>query len=260
VDADGKSLVMITGANQGGKSTLLRSLGLAHLMMRCGMFVGARMFRASVCAGVVRYYKREEDVTRERGKLDEELGRMSEIADQITADSILLCNESFASTNEREGSEIAGQVVRAMLDKRIKVIFVTDIYDLAHSFHAQQLNSALFLRAEREPDGRRSSSSSASRCRPGTAKTPTGTSSEPLRRHRRPSRTRDGDARSGPTEPTTACHHVYAARTAAGLRGYGRASWTNGAAANRARTPSCSSMSSTWLYSTTSSEIAGAPI
>ena len=34
VNADGKSLVMITGANQGGKSTLLRSLGLAHLMMQ----------------------------------------------------------------------------------------------------------------------------------------------------------------------------------------------------------------------------------
>jgi DNA mismatch repair ATPase MutS len=40
VTADGKSVVMITGANQGGKSTLLRSLGLAHLMMQAGMFTG----------------------------------------------------------------------------------------------------------------------------------------------------------------------------------------------------------------------------
>ena len=54
----------------------------------------------------------------ESGKLDEELRRMSDIADAITPDSILLCNESFASTNEREGSEIARQVVRAMLDKQ----------------------------------------------------------------------------------------------------------------------------------------------
>jgi MutS domain V len=155
VDADRKSLVMITGANQGGKSTLLRSLGLAHLMMQCGMFVGARAFRASVCAGVFTHYKREEDATMERGKLDEELGRMSEIADQITSHSILLCNESFASTNEREGSEIAGQVVRAMVDTQIRVVFVTHMYELAQSFHAQQLDTALFLRAEREPDGRR---------------------------------------------------------------------------------------------------------
>ena len=80
---------------------------------------------------------------------------MSEIADRISPHCILLCNESFASTNEREGSEIARQVVRAMLDKQVRVFFVTHMYDLAHSFHAQQLDTALFLRAEREPDGRR---------------------------------------------------------------------------------------------------------
>ena len=155
VDADGKSLVMITGANQGGKSTLLRSFGLAHLMMQSGMFVGAQSFRASTCAGVFTHYKREEDATMRSGKLDEELARMSEIAGQITPGSILLCNESFAATNEREGSEIARQVVRAMLDKQIKVFFVTHMYDLAHGFHAEGLDTALFLRAERQPDGRR---------------------------------------------------------------------------------------------------------
>ena len=155
VNADGRSLVMITGANQGGKSTLLRSLGLAQLMMQAGMFAGARSFRAGVCNGLFTHYKREEDVTMEGGKLDEELARMSEIAGQITRHSILLCNESFASTNEREGSEIARQVVRAMLRRQIRVFFVTHMYDLAHSFYAQQLGSALFLRAERQPDGRR---------------------------------------------------------------------------------------------------------
>jgi DNA mismatch repair ATPase MutS len=155
INADGKSLVMITGANQGGKSTLLRGLGLAHLMMQAGMFVGAQSFRAGVCDGVFTHYKREEDATMERGKLDEELSRMSAIAGQITRHSILLCNESFASTNEREGSEIARQVVSAMLRKQIKVFFVTHMYDLAHSLYAKQPGNALFLRAERQPDGRR---------------------------------------------------------------------------------------------------------
>jgi len=155
LNADGKALVMITGANQGGKSTLLRSLGLAHLMMQAGMFAGARSFRAGICDGVFTHFKREEDATMESGKLDEELSRMSAIAGQITRHSILLCNESFASTNEREGSEIARQVIRAMLTKRVRVFFVTHMYDLAHSFHAQHLDDAVFLRAERQPDGRR---------------------------------------------------------------------------------------------------------
>jgi MutS domain V len=155
VNADGKSLIMITGANQGGKSTLLRSLGLAHLMMQAGMFTGAGRFRAAVCTGVFTHCKREEDATMQSGKLDEELSRMSQIASQITRHSVLLCNESFASTNEREGSEIARQIVRAMLHRQIKVCYVTHMYDLAYSFHAQQPGTALFLRAGREPDGHR---------------------------------------------------------------------------------------------------------
>jgi hypothetical protein len=69
--------------------------------------------------------------------------------------SILLGNESFASTNEREGSEIARQVISAMLDKQIKVFFVTHMYELAHGFYSQLPGAALFLRAERKPDGRR---------------------------------------------------------------------------------------------------------
>ena len=64
---------------------------------------------------------------------------MSEIVDQINPSAILLCNESFASTNEREGSEIARHIVRALLDKRVRVLYVTHMYDLAHTFHAQRL-------------------------------------------------------------------------------------------------------------------------
>jgi len=155
LDADGKSLVMVTGANQGGKSTFLRSLGLAQLMMQCGMFVGASSFSADVCSGVFTHYKREEDATMRSGKLDEELGRMSEIADTITSNCLLLCNESFASTNEREGSEIARQVIRAMLEAGVRVFVVTHLYDLAQGFFRHRMENALFLRAERRADGGR---------------------------------------------------------------------------------------------------------
>lgn len=156
VAADGKSLMMITGANEGGKSTFLRSVGLAQLMMQCGMFVAAQAFRVDVRDAIFTHFKREEDETLRSGKLDEELGRMSAIADAITAGSVLLCNESFASTNEREGSEIARQIIRACLDAGIKVVFVTHLYDLAHGLYVQRLDAAAFLRAERQEDGSRS--------------------------------------------------------------------------------------------------------
>jgi hypothetical protein len=155
VNADGARLIMVTGANQGGKSTFLRSVGLAQLMMDAGMFVGAREFAAATRTGVFTHYKREEDVQMESGKFDEELKRMSTLAEHIRPGALLLCNESFQATNEREGSEIGRHVLTALLDAGITVFFVTHLYDLAHSCYAERSATSLFLRAERGVDGRR---------------------------------------------------------------------------------------------------------
>ena len=153
--ADNKNLVIITGANQGGKSSFLRSIGLAQVMMQSGMFVPAQAFRAELCPGLLTHYKREEDAAMESGKLDEELARMSAIAERLGPNSIVLFNESFAATNEREGSEIARQVVDALLAKHVKVFFVTHLYEFAHGFYQQKMDDALFLRPERHDDGTR---------------------------------------------------------------------------------------------------------
>ncbi len=153
--ADGKDLAVITGANQGGKSTFLRSIGLSQLMMQCGMFVPARSYCTNVCERIFTHYKREEDAAMKSGKLDEELKRMSEIINDITPNSLVLFNESFAVTNEREGSEIARQIVTALIERRIKVFFVTHQYEFAHGLDEKHMPNVLFLRAERQQDGAR---------------------------------------------------------------------------------------------------------
>ncbi len=135
VDADAKLLVMITGANQGGKSTFLRSIGF--------------------CDGLFTHYKREEDPTMESGKLDEELSRMSEMSERVTRNCIMLFNESFSATNEREGAEIASSIVRALVEVGIKVFFVTHSFELAQRFYVEGIDAALFLRAGRQIDGGR---------------------------------------------------------------------------------------------------------
>jgi len=155
LNADNKHLVIITGANQGGKSTFLRSIGLSQLMMQCGMFVPAESFCSNVCDGLFTHYKRKEDASMNSGKLDEELGRMSDIVDNMTPNAMLLFNESFAATNEREGSEIAGQIIRALLERSIKVFFVTHLYEFAHGIYERRMKDGIFLRAERRPDGGR---------------------------------------------------------------------------------------------------------
>ncbi|WP_196603025.1 MutS-related protein [Pectinatus frisingensis] len=155
LSADNKYLIIITGANQGGKSTFLRSIGVAHLLMQCGMYVPAKFFRANICHGIFTHYKREEDINMNSGKLDEELFRMNIIADNIFPHSLILFNESFAATNEREGSEISEQIVQALLESHIKVFFVTHQYTFANKFYQKNSTAVLFLRAERKTDKKR---------------------------------------------------------------------------------------------------------
>ncbi|MDK2806269.1 MAG: hypothetical protein PWQ94_1433 [Thermoanaerobacterium sp.] len=156
LNADKKDLFVITGANQGGKTTFLRSIGLAQLMMQCGMFVAAEKFSSNICIGLFTHFKREEDEEMNSGKLDEELSRMSDIVDNIKQDSMILFNESFAATNEREGSEISRQIISALLEVRVKIFFVTHLYELSRSLYDKKMDNAIFLRAERKPNGERS--------------------------------------------------------------------------------------------------------
>ena len=157
LEADGKALILVTGANRGGKSTFLRSVGLAHVMAAAGMFVAAAELTTAARTGILTHFTEDEDTTHTSGKLDEELRRMSAVADVMGAHSMLLCNESFQSTNEREGSGIARHVIDAATEADVTVVIVTHLHELARScYEDREPLRALFLRAERGVAGERS--------------------------------------------------------------------------------------------------------
>ncbi len=153
LDAANKRLYVITGANQGGKSTFLRSMGQAQLMAQSGMFVGADSFSAPIRRGVFSHFKKEEDTAMRSGKLDEELARMSEVADHLGGGALMLFNESFAATNEREGSEICRQITKALIENDVEVFSVTHLYTYAVALLGDK--QAQFLRAQRLDNGER---------------------------------------------------------------------------------------------------------
>lgn len=155
IAAGSGDLIVITGANQGGKSTFLRSAGLAQLMMQAGLFVGAETLSASLCQGIFTHYKREESTALESGKFDEELARMSEVVERLAPRALVLFNESFAATNEREGSEVAFQIINGLLDCHVRVICVTHLYDLARRLFEEKKDVSLFLQPQRLQNGTR---------------------------------------------------------------------------------------------------------
>jgi len=155
LSAKGKHLMVVTGANQGGKSTYLRSIGIAQIMLQCGMYVAAKGFSSGMYSNVFTHFTRREDSAMNSGRLDEELGRMERIIDHITPDSVLFLNESFATTTEKEGSLIAEDITMALYERGVRVMMVTHLLAFAQSCYAKNLEHAVFLSAEREADGRR---------------------------------------------------------------------------------------------------------
>ena len=148
-------LTLITGANQGGKSTFLRSYGIAQILMQCGMPVPAKEFRAPIYRQVFTHFTRREDEQLNSGRLREELQRMSNMVKAAGPNCIFLLNESFASTTEKEGSKIAEGILRAFYEKDITTIMVTHLFQLAKTLYAKELKGTAFLVAERKPGGAR---------------------------------------------------------------------------------------------------------
>ena len=151
--AENKRLYIVTGANQGGKTTFLRSFGQAQLMAQCGLPVGAKAYAAPYRRAVFTHFRQEEDRFLKSGKLDKELEWMDRIADHVRSRDLVLFNESFASTNEREGSEIGREIAEALVESGVEVVSVSHLHMFAASFRGQE--GVQYLRAERLPSGQR---------------------------------------------------------------------------------------------------------
>ncbi len=147
------TLFLVTGANQGGKSTFLRGIGLAQVMMQCGLFVTAASYENRVYDAIHTHFAREEDPGMNHGRLEEELARMDRILNRTTPHTMLLLNESFATTTERDGARIATGLLLALHEAGVTLFYVTHLYECAARLYADNPPDTLFLRAERTETG-----------------------------------------------------------------------------------------------------------
>lgn len=160
---DPKMLIIITGANQGGKSTFLRSVGVAQVLMQCGLMVSAKSFESGLFTSLFMHFTRREDVEMNSGRLDEELGRMDQIINNLGPDSLILLNESFATTTEKDGSVIAYDIIKALNESGVKIITVTHLLSFARKVYSEveekekagETTDVTFFCAERLPGGKR---------------------------------------------------------------------------------------------------------
>jgi len=155
VDTVGCPLTVVTGANGGGKSTLLRAIGIATLLLSAGMPVPAAEFASCVPDGVLVHFPRGESGRDDEGRLDAELHRLRALVGRVRPGTLVLLNEPLSNVNERDGSAIAGELVRGLIAGGAEVWLVTHHHELAASLHATPPAPTRFLRAARGEGGSR---------------------------------------------------------------------------------------------------------
>lgn len=137
---DDQTVQILTGPNRGGKTILTQGIGLAFLLYQSGVFVPASAAKIRRCDGIFSHFPVEEERTVSLGRLGEEAARCREICKQATAESLLLFNESFATTSHTESLYIAEDVLKYLCRIGARTIFNTHMHELAE--HCDRLSDA----------------------------------------------------------------------------------------------------------------------
>ena len=136
---DDHRIFILTGPNRGGKTIFTQAYGLAMLLAQLGIYVPASSAAISPCDNIFTHFPADENDTVDLGRLGEESKRLSEIFKAATERSVMLLNESLATTSVTEGLFIAKDVVKAMRFLGVRCIFNTHMHDLARG--VEDINS-----------------------------------------------------------------------------------------------------------------------